>query len=140
MASPADVPARVPHFCARLHLQHVEEGMLEGFSQGDALGRLVLQHALDEVEKAVVVLGLRVQVALGSGRGQVTAKDTAPRPVSPFLGRTAKLWENWCVPTIANPTPGLWAALQSVELLSFHPPPHISQALPEVSVSSSSSD
>lgn len=85
VASPADVPARVPHFCARLHLQHVEEGMLEGFGQGDALGRLVLQHALDEVEKAVVVLGLRVQVALGRGRGQVQPGTPRPVPSVPSL-------------------------------------------------------
>lgn len=68
MASPADVPARVPHFCAGLHAQHVKEGVLEGLSQGDALGRLILQHALNEVEQAVMVLSLRGQVSL-PGRG-----------------------------------------------------------------------
>jgi len=68
VASPADVSARVPHLCARLHLQHVKEWVLEGFGQADALGRLVLQHALNEVEKAVVVLSLGGQVALGRER------------------------------------------------------------------------
>lgn len=79
MASPADVSARVPHFCAWLHLQHVEERVLEGFSQADALGRLVLQHALNEVKKAVMVLGLRSQVPLWRERGEVRAEDAAPR-------------------------------------------------------------
>lgn len=80
MASPADVSARVPHFCARLHLQHIKEGVLEGFGQGDALGRLVLQHALNEVEKAVMVLSLRGQVSLGRWRGEVRDKDAALCP------------------------------------------------------------
>lgn len=81
MASPADVPARVPHFCAGLHAQHVEEGVLEGLGQGDALGRLVLQHALDEVEQAVMVLGLRGQVSLQGARGR-----SGPRRLHPVLG------------------------------------------------------
>lgn len=49
VASPADVSAGVPHLCAQLHLQHVEEGVLEGFSRADALGWLIRWHALNDI-------------------------------------------------------------------------------------------
>lgn len=78
-ASSADVPARVPHFCAWLHLQNVKEGMLEGFSQGDALGGLILQHALDEVEEAVMVLSFRGQVSLQGVEGEVRVLRMLPK-------------------------------------------------------------
>lgn len=94
VASPADVSARVPHLCARLHLQHVKKGVLEGFSQADAFGRLVLQHALDEVEKAVVVLSLRGQVALGREEGEVRVRMLLPVLLTArCVGLSAKLGE-----------------------------------------------
>lgn len=58
--SPADVSVTLPALAAGCFAKsHVfKKRVFEGVGQGQPLGRLVLQHALDEVEQLVVLLRL----------------------------------------------------------------------------------
>lgn len=48
-------------------MERLEEGMLsDGLGESDALGRLVLQHLLDQVEQLTMLLGVRADVSLHS--------------------------------------------------------------------------